>query len=95
MCSLYVLLMPLTVADMISEDALLEVRCSDCGKVVRFRGSRLLGRFPKKLSARQLQARLSCERCGMTGEIRLLFPAERLSHERLARGVSVHSVWKP
>ena len=83
--------MPITVADMIDEDAELEIHCAQCGKISLHRGQKLLERFGRGSSARLLQRKLRCQSCGMVGEIRLTFPDVIHKRERLDRGPDLHA----
>ena len=83
--------MPITIADMIDEDAELEIHCVQCGKVSLYRGRTLLERFGLGTRARRLQARLRCQGCGMLGEIRLTLPDVAHKRERMARGLDLHA----
>ena len=83
--------MPITIADMIDEDAELEIHCIQCGKVSLHRGRTLLERFGMTTRARELQAKLRCQGCGMLGEVRLTLPDDAHKRERLMRGLDLHA----
>jgi len=84
-------MMPITIADMIDEDAELEIHCMKCGKISLRRGPTLLATLGETERARDLQRKLKCRACGMTGELRLTFPDEVHKHERLTRGLDLHA----
>ncbi len=83
--------MPITIADMIDEDAELEIHCLKCGKISVHRGRTLLSRFGLSTRARSLQRKLRCQICGMTGEVRVTFPDEVHKRERLNHRVDLHA----
>ena len=82
--------MAVTIADLIEDDAELEIHCLKCGKLSIHRGRTLLEKFGRSTRARILQGRLRCQSCRMTGELRVTFPDERHKHERLVYGVDLH-----
>ena len=83
--------MPVRISDLIDEDAELEIHCLKCGKLSIHRGRTLLKKFGLTTRARVLQRKLRCQSCGMTGEVRVMFPDERHKHERLIYGVDLHA----
>ncbi|MEM8957541.1 MAG: hypothetical protein AAGC86_06960 [Pseudomonadota bacterium] len=72
---------------------MVEIRCIGCQKAMVLQGSKLLNRFGPRRKVREVQRSLKCEHCGLLGEIRIHFPDDAITHDRLARGVDVHGRW--
>lgn len=85
--------MGITIGDIIDEGGAVEIRCIGCRKVVLLQGPKLLNRLGPRRRVREVQRALKCEHCGLLGEIRIRFPDDTITHERLARGVDVHGGW--
>ncbi|MEM1396150.1 MAG: SOS response-associated peptidase [Pseudomonadota bacterium] len=85
--------MPSLVRDLIDEDVIVFISCQACGRLVRLAGPTLLGRLGRTQRVRHVLSRLTCEKCGMLGEMTLKFERVDIASARLHRGLNLHNEW--
>ena len=77
--------MVITIQNIIDESAELEIKCLGCGRIVIFRGERLLSELDKLEAVRNVQSKMKCGNCSSSAQIIVKWPDVELNRENRRR----------